>query len=330
MRVQNAWMSPPFEKGLFEVADRVHAYMQPAGNWGYSNAGLVVGDGMSALVDTLFDLRLTADMLAAMSPRIDSNHLSTVVNTHANGDHCYGNQLVAGAGVDIISSVPALREMEAVPPAVMVSLMSADLPPVLRRFLDAAFGPFAFEGIDLIPPTRTFSGELELNIGGRRMTLLEVGPAHTGGDVIAWLPDDGVVFTGDILFIGGTPIMWAGPISNWILACERIDALGASVVVPGHGPITDLDGVREVAQYLRFVRDGVTRRHDAGMSPDEASRDLDLEINGTRFNGWTDRERLVVTVHNTWRELEPGYEAPVITDLFMKMAEDFARHHPVL
>ncbi|MDQ6697826.1 MAG: MBL fold metallo-hydrolase [Actinomycetota bacterium] len=321
-------MSISFEKGLFEVADRVHAYTQPAGNWGYSNAGLVVGDGVSVLVDTLFDLRLTAEMLAAMSTRIDSNRIATVVNTHANGDHCYGNQLVAGDGVDIISSVAALHEMEAVPPAVMASLMSADAAPVLRRFLDAAFGPFVFEGIDLIPPTRTFSGELELDVGGRRVTLLEVGPAHTGGDVIAWLPDDGVVFTGDILFVGGTPIMWAGPISNWVRACERIDALAPTVVVPGHGPITDLDGVREVANYLRFVRDGVIARHGAGMSPDEATRDLDLEINGTRFNGWTDRERLVVTVHNAWSEVEPGFEAPAITDLFMKMAEDFDRHHP--
>jgi len=321
-------MRVSFEKGLFEVADRVHAYMQPDGNWGYSNAGLVVGDGMSTLVDTLFDLRLTADMLTSMAPRIDGNHISTVVNTHANGDHCYGNQLLSGDGVDIISSVPALREMQDVPPAVMASLMSADLPPVLRRFLDAAFGPFEFAGIELVPPTRTFSGELDLRVGGRCMTLMEVGPAHTGGDVIAWLPDDGVVFTGDILFIGGTPIMWAGPIGNWIHACERIESLRPSVVVPGHGPITDLAGVREVAEYLGFVRAGLVARHAAGMSADEASHDLDLEMNGTRFSGWTDRERLVVTVHNAWRDLEPGYEVPAITDLFMKMAEDFSRHHP--
>ena len=85
----------PYSLGLHEVADGCHAYLQPDGGWGYSNAGLVVGDGASMLVDTLFDLRLTAEMLAAMSHVTGPAPIGTVVNTHANGDHCYGNQLVA-------------------------------------------------------------------------------------------------------------------------------------------------------------------------------------------------------------------------------------------
>ncbi|MEY4068881.1 MAG: hypothetical protein RLZZ332_1217, partial [Actinomycetota bacterium] len=99
-----AYTDPMFDYrlGVHEVADGCHAYLQPDGGWGYSNAGLVVGDGRSLLVDTLFDLRLTDAMLAAMSPLTRGAPITTCVNTHANGDHCYGNERVAGA--EIIAS----------------------------------------------------------------------------------------------------------------------------------------------------------------------------------------------------------------------------------
>ena len=110
-----------FELGLYEVADGVWAYLQPDGSWGYSNAGLVAGEGTSLLVDTLFDLKLTQAMLDAMEGVTATKPIDTVVNTHANGDHCYGNQLVRDAR--IIASDAALEEMDDVPPPLL--LMSA-------------------------------------------------------------------------------------------------------------------------------------------------------------------------------------------------------------
>lgn len=89
----------PCTRGLHELQDRCYAYLQPDGGWGWSNAGLVVGDGASLLIDTLFDLRMTAAMLEAMAPVREAAPIATVVNTHANGDHCYGNQLVSGAEI---------------------------------------------------------------------------------------------------------------------------------------------------------------------------------------------------------------------------------------
>ena len=104
-------------------------------------------------------------------------------------------------------------------------------------------------------PTRTFDGELELFVGERSVKLIELGPAHTGGDVVVHLPDAGVVFTGDLLFHGGHPVIWAGPIANWIAACERIADLGASTVVPGHGPVATTAAVDAQTRLLR-VADG--------------------------------------------------------------------------
>ena len=88
-----------FTKGLHEIGKGQYAWLQPDGSWGWSNAGLVVGDGVSLLVDTLFDLHLTREMLDAMAAATRTSPIGTVVNTHANGDHCYGNQLVAEAEI---------------------------------------------------------------------------------------------------------------------------------------------------------------------------------------------------------------------------------------
>src|SRR4051794_28114079 len=201
-----------YRHGLQEVADGVFAYLQPDGTWGWSNAGLVTGDGGSLLVDTLFDLRLTREMLDEMAPVLTGRPIATVVNTHANGDHCYGNQLVAGPRVDIVASARAAAEMEEVTPATLHTMVTADLGPELSGYVRRIFGPFEFDGIEVAPPTRTFEGELELPVGDRSVQLIEVGPAHTAGDVVAWDPVARAVFAGDILFIGGTPIVWAGPL----------------------------------------------------------------------------------------------------------------------
>jgi cyclase len=308
-----------FTKGLVEIADGVHAYIQPDGSWGLSNAGLAMGAGASTLIDTLFDLKLTQEMR--------SNPISTLVNTHANGDHCFGNQLVAGPTVSIYASVAAAEEMDEAPPSRIVELIRNSPAGAEADFANHAFGAFDFDGIEVPPTTHTFQGRTTLAVGGKTIELIEVGPAHTAGDILAWLPEERVMFTGDILFIGGTPIMWAGPISNWIAACDLIRDLGAEVVVPGHGPLTDGAGANEVGEYLRFVQGGVRERHAAGMTPLQASRDLDLELNGTRFGSWGDRERLVVTVHSVWRELDPGATQPGINELFTMMAQDFAALH---
>lgn len=128
-----------YDKGLIEVADGVFAYLQPDGGWGWSNAGLVVGDGHSLLVDTLFDLKLTQDMLDEMEPLIENSPIANLVNTHANGDHCYGNQLVTGA--EVITSEASAVEMEELPPAMLAAMMQADFGEVTNAYLKEALGP---------------------------------------------------------------------------------------------------------------------------------------------------------------------------------------------
>ena len=306
------------ETTLTEVGNGCLAYVQGDGGWGWSNAGLVIGDGASLLVDTLFDLKLTRAMLDTMAGHTRSAPITTVVNTHANGDHCYGNQLVDDAV--IVSSTKAAEEMDAVPPALLAALNRDD--GAAGELFRSFFGDFEFDGIELRRPDRTFDGRLDLDVGGRLVELIEVGPAHTAGDTIAVVPDAGVVYTGDILFIGGTPIVWAGPVSNWVAACDLMLGMDVDTVVPGHGPVTDKRGVTDVRDYLVFVEREATARHDAGMDAFDAARDIGAAIGASEdFASLGEFGRIAVNVEAVYRQLDPTHETPDVVEQFRRMAE---------
>jgi glyoxylase-like metal-dependent hydrolase (beta-lactamase superfamily II) len=311
-----------YSRGLHELGDGLHAFLQPDGGWGWSNAGLIVADGASLLVDTLFDLKLTAEMLEAMAPHLEHNPLAVAFNTHGNGDHCYGNRLLP-EGISIIASAAADAEIRAVPPAAAQLLFKeADLGPEFAAFAADAFGPFEFAGNELRPPTETFDVEHVVSVGEREVHLTRLGPAHTDGDAIAWVPDARAVFTGDILFSRGTPVTWAGPVSRWVAAAERILSLDPAVIVPGHGPLADPQMVRDMQGYLRFVEREATLRFQAGMDPDAAADDIDLGP----YADWNDRERIAVNVDAVYHELDPSLPPTPVPELFVRMAKWRARH----
>lgn len=297
--------------GLHELSNGCHAYLQPDGGWGWSNAGLIVGDGASLLVDTLFDLKITQKMLDTMAHATQKAPISTVVNTHANGDHCYGNQLLAGK--EIIASAATAHEMSEVPPAMLAALNSApgEVGDLFRHF----FGEFDFEGIEPTLPTQTFTGKYTVTVGGRVVELVEVGPAHTAGDTLVFVPDARTVYTGDILFIGGTPIVWAGPLDNWIAACDLICSSDVEHIVPGHGPLTDKAGVTAIRDYLAYVQDEATERFNGGMDAWDAARDIAL--NG--FAKWGEFGRLAVNVDTVYRTLSGTHKSPDVVEQFRRM-----------
>jgi cyclase len=307
-----------YTRGLHDLGNSVYAYLQPDGTWGWSNAGIVTDGEASLLIDTLFDLKLTRDMLDTMRKSIPAAaHIDMVVNTHANGDHCWGNELVADA--QIVASARTAEEMTTAISPAMVAMLLKRAPELgqLGEFLSHAFGSFDFDNITLTPPTKTFEDELTLKVGDKEVHLIEVGPAHTLGDTLVHIPTDRVVFTADILFIGGHPIIWAGPTSNWLRACDRILEMDVDTIVPGHGPITDKKGVAEVKGYLEYIYMEARKRYEIGMSAQEAARDIDLD----RYATWTDGERIAVNIASIFREFKGDQTHPKMVDMFGKMAE---------
>ena len=306
-----------YAKGLHDLGGGSHAYLQPDGSWGWSNAGLVVDGEASLLVDTLFDLRLTREMLDTMRDALPAAAaLDVVVNTHANGDHTFGNELVGDAV--IIASKACAEEMGEVPPEVMANMVEkgAELG-TAGAFFAEAFGQFHFEEVTLTPPTETFEGEHTCQVGDKEVRLIEVGPAHTRGDVIVHVASEGVIYTGDILFIEGHPIMWEGPIGNWVRACDTMIGLGPEVVVPGHGPLTTVEGVREVRDYLEYLTRETRARFDVGMGAEQAARDISF----SDYESWGDAERIAVNVATLYREFDPSHPSLEKLDTFGLMAE---------
>jgi glyoxylase-like metal-dependent hydrolase (beta-lactamase superfamily II) len=306
-----------YTRGLHDVGDGLYAYLQPDGGWGWSNAGLIVDGESSLLVDTLFDLNLTGEMLDEMRRGVpQAGTIDTLVNTHANGDHTWGNQLVGGAR--IVASKQTAEEMMELPPSVLESL--PELAPQMGptgEFMLQIFGKFDFAGIELTPPTETFDGNFDLRVGAKDVQLLEVGPAHTRGDTLIFVPDDRVLFSGDILFHGGHPIVWAGPISNWVGACDRILGMDVDVIVPGHGPLADKNAIRELRSYFEYIEAEARKRFEAGMSALEAARDIALD----KYASWGDPERVVVNVDAVYRELSESTQPGNPIELFGQMAQ---------
>ncbi|MET7459722.1 fumarylacetoacetate hydrolase family protein [Nonomuraea sp. NPDC005501] len=300
-RVNRAPSKLPYTRGLHEVGAGVWAWLLPDGGYGWSNAGLVAGQGASLLVDTLFDLPLTAEMLHAMRVVTGRHPLTHAVITHSNGDHTHGNQLL-GERVRVVAAEATCAEMRhEMPPEMLAAAQVVDMGPVTPYFRER-FGAFDFGGIRLRLPDLTYDGELTLDVGGREVRVTNLGPAHTGADSVVHVPDAGVLFAGDLLFVGCTPIVWSGPIANWIAACDAMLATGAETIVPGHGPVTDPDGIRAVRGYLAHVVEQADAAHARGLSFAEAVQAVDLG----EYAGWLDSERIVVNLHRRYRELDPA------------------------
>ena len=295
------------KRAVEPLGDGLFAWVQGDGSWGWSNAGLVTDGGESLLVDTLFTGALTRDMLEgfrAATPAAE--RIGTLLNTHSNGDHTFGNHLVTGAR--IIAAAEAAREMEARTPEDARAAFAAwreqgEAGAYLHEVMGAKFD---FSDVRYCPPTETFQGRRDLKVGDLTVELHELGPAHTAGDVVAWLPERRVAFTGDLVFHGGAPILWEGPVGNWIRACELMLDWQPEIIVPGHGAVGDMAMLREMLAYLTFVRDEATARFQAGLSWQDAAWEISMD----GFSNLGERERIVCNVAQIYRELSGGSIAP--------------------
>lgn len=321
VRVNRAPARVPYTRGLHEVADRIWAWTLPDGGYGWSNAGLVAGAGASLLVDTLFDLALTREMLTAMRPITSLAPITDALITHSNGDHTHGNQLL-DASVRIIAASGTADEIaHGMAPEMLAMAQTANLGPIATPYARDRFGHFDFSGIIVRNADQTFDRDLIIEVGGRRIELLNLGPAHTAADSVVHIPDAGVLFGGDLLFIGCTPIVWAGPIANWIAACDAMIALDAPIVVPGHGPVSDPDGIRAVRAYLAHVSEQAEAAYRRGLSWSEAADTIDLG----EYASSLDAERVVVNVYQRYRELDPTTPQLDVIALLVMQAEWLAK-----
>ncbi|HEX5407288.1 MAG TPA: MBL fold metallo-hydrolase [Pseudonocardiaceae bacterium] len=276
------------EPELVSVADGVYAWLQPDGTWWLNNAGVVLGDDGVVLVDTCATRRRTERFLAEVDTVSGKAPIRFAVNTHLHGDHTYGNAL--------LPADTAVVAHEMTREGLLADFLLASTPPI--------WSPTPEWGISAIrAPSVVLRDELTLFTGTRRVELRHPGyAAHTEGDVVVWLPDERVLFTGDLLFHHITPLVMAGSIDGALRSLDWMAGFGADTVVPGHGTLIDAadlpDRLAGLERYYRLVADVARDARAAGLTQLAAAQACDLG----EFATWPDAERLVPNLHRAYAD----------------------------
>jgi glyoxylase-like metal-dependent hydrolase (beta-lactamase superfamily II) len=300
-----------FREGLYRIGRQAYAWMVPNGAWGETNIGLIEGKGESVLIDTCWDLVCTREVLTGAAPILQRSPIEFVINTHADGDHCWGNQLFADK--TRIATHACIQQMQHLSPRALTALKLAGR--VLRRlplarldsfghYMAEMFAPYDFRDIRITAPEEGFSHRRELTVGGTEIVLMEVGPGHTDGDAIVYVPQEGVVYAGDILFKDATPVLWAGPVSNLVKALRMLLELAPRIIVPGHGDFASRADVVSLMNYWVFIEAEIGARYARDMTPFEAARDVvcSAAFRASPFARWDSPERIVTNAYGLYRE----------------------------
>ena len=267
-----------------EVSDGIYAYVQPDGSWWINNTGFMVGRTGVVAIDACSTERRTRALQAAIA-RVTPLPVRTLVNTHHHGDHTFGNHLFTGATIVAQTGARAA--------------MAAWGPPSNGPFWD----PVDWGDIELAPPSLTFDDEVSVYVDDLRCHVRHFGvAAHTTNDAVVWIPERRLLFSGDLLFSGGTPFLLQGSVRGALEVLGALRSLGAETIVPGHGQVGGPEVIDAVEGYVRFVDDLARRGHAAGIAPLDLARQTDLGD----YAGLLDKERIVGNLHRAYAELDGG------------------------
>ena len=298
------------ETGPTQIGDNVWAFMWEPGSWGETNTGVLVDPGAATMVlDTVWDTVRAEQIAAETAELVGDAPITEVINTHSDGDHWWGNDTVP-ADARITTSAASLHAMkEETPPAGVDAF--ATLGSLVRRvpgpvgamggYMNRIRGGAAFPRTRPRLPDHTFESTETITVGHRDVQLRFLGPAHTEGDLIAHVPDCGVVFTGDLLFIESTPVLWFGPLGNWIDALNHLISLDAAVCLPCHGPQCGVAEIRELREYWLWVDAAGREQYKAGVGSATAARNMLSSPEFRRFAHWDSPERLVLSMSTLYR-----------------------------
>ncbi len=291
-------MSLGWDSGFLDVKPGFYAYIDPDGGWFKSNTGIIDGGDYTVIVDSQYN----GERMRRILEWIESRGLPApriLVNTHHHGDHVWANHIV-GSAVKIAHTVTARLVKN-----------SLDVDPGMYK---AFFPELDFSGSRYTVPDVAFEGgAARITLpNGVELELIHMGPAHTPGDTLVLAREEGVAYTGDLLFCRVTPFALDGYIDGWIRVLrEVLPNLSVDYYIPGHGPICGSSGIGEVAEYLEMVKREAEEAYRKGLKPLEAALRIDLG----RYRSWRDPERLVGNLYRAYKELEGGVPAEPIEDI---------------
>lgn len=231
---------PPAQ--LTKLTDNVYAYVGiQAGTPGdafLANVGVIIGNDGVLVVDTLTSAK-EAELLLANIRKVTDKPIRYVVNTHYHLDHAMGNCVFVAQGAQIISHKKC-RE----------SLLQTGAETMTHPENFGLTEDF-FMGTTIAAPTITFDKEMQIDLGGMLITLTHSGyPSHSPGSIFVTVPEQSVVFTGDIVFTDFHPFLGEGDLDGWNKTLDQIEALQAKYIIPGHGPLSTVKDLTAMREYL--------------------------------------------------------------------------------
>lgn len=276
-------MASQYETGAIEVASGVYAFIQAGGA---TDAGFIVDRDGVVIIDTLMTASLANHLMDEVR-RVTDAPVRHIINTHWHGDHVFGNAVLPQ--VPIIAHDTCRDDL----------LSEWEGHRAFLRDLYPALWP-EMEPLQATPPDVTFETKATLHLASRSVELLFLGRAHTRGDIVAYLPDIGVAFAGDLSFHKYIPNARDGFPADWTTASARLEELGADVIVPGHGPLGTNADLHEMTECLDMVVGQVQKSYAEGLTEDQARDALDLGP----FADWGRQEdRLPSLVKRAYMEL---------------------------
>ena len=239
------------------------------------NAGVIVGDRSMLIIDTAMGAR-NGERILREARRIGGDRRVLLTTTHFHPEHAFGSQAFTREATYVCNAAQA-----------------AELADKGQEYVEmfSGFGPGLaelLEGVELVAPDITYAGELaEIDLGGMRVELHAIGTAHTRGDQVVFLPEQRILFAGDLVEDRFLPIFPDPDAvgSRWLAALDRLEALQPQVVVGGHGDVGDVSLIHAVRGYLEAVRDRVAELQTAGRSLEEIETVVEREL-GERYADW--------------------------------------------
>lgn len=208
-----------------------------------SNAGFVITGDSVVVIDALGSPPLARQLLQVIRG-ITDKPVRHVIVTHYHADHIYGLQVFQQAGARIVAHRAARAYIHSDTARLRLEASRQELAP----WIDA--------DTRIVEADLWLDGDTVLEIGGMRFDIRHVGPSHTPEDLIVFVPEEAVLFAGDLVFRGRIPFVGQADSRRWIAALDRLLAIEARVIVPGHGPMSEQarEDLTLTRDYLVFLR----------------------------------------------------------------------------